>query len=176
MPAIYHLRRAAHRSAGTFLMAGLVPATHVFRVASRQRRGLPQQARHDGYGRAATYFKSAAIAGGDRPEIYQHRHGRARPCHPRLRRRRAAKTWVPSGMTDGYAPRPAPVAGTIGTSINGRTLLISSPATRSWNYSCLNFGGRFSTKAAMPSFWSAVANKAPNTRRSKRKPSASGTS
>ncbi len=34
-------------------------------------------------------------------------------------------------------------------------------------------GFRFSTKAAMPSFWSAVANMAWNTRRSKRMPSAS---
>ena len=39
-------------------------------------------------------------------------------------------------------------------------------------YLFLNFAGRFSTKAAMPSFWSSVANSAWNTRRSKRTPSA----
>ena len=37
----------------------------------------------------------------------------------------------------------------------------------------VNFAGRFSTKAAMPSFWSSVANSDWNTRRSKRTPSAS---
>src|SRR6266480_649806 len=36
-----------------------------------------------------------------------------------------------------------------------------------------NFGARFSMKAAMPSFWSSVANSEWNTRRSKRTPSAS---
>ena len=40
-------------------------------------------------------------------------------------------------------------------------------------YRFLNFAGRFSTKAAMPSFWSSVANRAWNNRRSKRTPSAS---
>ena len=36
----------------------------------------------------------------------------------------------------------------------------------------LKAGLRFSAKAAMPSFWSSVANMAWNTRRSKRRPSA----
>src|SRR5262249_47374039 len=40
-------------------------------------------------------------------------------------------------------------------------------------YLCLNCAGRFSTNAAMPSFWSSVANSAWNTRRSNRRPSAS---
>ena len=40
-------------------------------------------------------------------------------------------------------------------------------------YLFVNLAGRFSTKAAMPSFWSSVANSAWNTRRSKRTPSAS---
>ena len=40
----------------------------------------------------------------------------------------------------------------------------------------LNFAGRFSTNAAMPSFWSSVANSAWNTRRSNSTPSASDVS
>jgi hypothetical protein len=40
------------------------------------------------------------------------------------------------------------------------------------SYLFLNFAGRFSMKAVMPSFWSSVANSAWKTRRSKRTPSA----
>lgn len=41
---------------------------------------------------------------------------------------------------------------------------------------CLNCGGRFSRKAAMPSFWSCVANSEWKSRRSKSTPSLSGDS
>lgn len=44
------------------------------------------------------------------------------------------------------------------------------------HYECLKFGARFSTKAAMPSFWSSVANSEWNSRRSYSMPSASGAS
>src|SRR5690606_14517232 len=43
-------------------------------------------------------------------------------------------------------------------------------------YLCWNAGGRFSTNAAMPSFWSAVENSEWNTRRSNSTPSFSGDS
>jgi hypothetical protein len=40
------------------------------------------------------------------------------------------------------------------------------------DHECRNRAGRFSVNAAMPSFWSSVANRAWNTRRSNRTPSA----
>src|SRR5262249_41317389 len=47
------------------------------------------------------------------------------------------------------------------------------PRQAPWNQRFLKRGLRFSTKAAMPSFWSSVANSEWKSRRSKRTPSAS---
>ena len=47
---------------------------------------------------------------------------------------------------------------------------------RSLGYLCLKAGFRFSTNAAIPSFWSSVAKSEWNSRRSNRMPSPSGLS
>ena len=53
---------------------------------------------------------------------------------------------------------------------------LAAPSPRDAAQRCLKSGGRFSRNAAMPSFWSAVANSEWNTRRSKSTPSLSGDS
>src|SRR5690606_33472411 len=54
----------------------------------------------------------------------------------------------------------------------GSPALGANGAQRAPAQLCLKFGWRFSTKACMPSVWSAVAKIEWNTRRSKRTPSA----
>ena len=73
-------------------------------------------------------------------------------------------------LVNGQRPRREPRAVSCAGHIDGRAPAVNG--NRSF-YRFSKFGARFSTKAAMPSFWSAVANMAWKTRRSKRMPSAS---
>src|SRR5690606_8840707 len=84
--------------------------------------------------------------------------------------------WEPcpwgKGRFPGRAGHAVRSEGAAPTDLCGSPALGANGAQRAPAQLCLKFGWRFSTKACMPSVWSAVAKTEWNTRRSKRTPSA----
>src|SRR5690606_35085551 len=76
------------------------------------------------------------------------------------------------GLFPGRALHAVRSGGAAPTHLCGSPALGANGAQRAPAQLCLKFGWRFSTKACMPSVWSAVAKIEWNTRRSKRTPSA----
>src|SRR5690606_32457763 len=76
------------------------------------------------------------------------------------------------GLFPGRALHAVRSGGAAPTPLCGSPALGANGAQRAPAQLCLKFGWRFSTKACMPSVWSAVAKIEWNTRRSKRTPSA----